>query len=383
MMEANSPIRILLLFTVMNRGGAETMVMNYYRRIDRSKVQFDFMVHRQERGAFDDEIESMGGRIYRMVPIYPQNFIRYKKMLRLFFAEHKEYQIIHSHMSELGYFAFKEAAKQGVPFRICHAHNAPDFSREGALEWFKLAPRLFFIHGIRPYTTHFFVCSHIAGLWLYGKKYENQFVFMKNAIETSRFAYKETDAVRRREECHFENKLVICHVGRFNQQKNHSFLIDIFSELHRMEPNSVLLLIGDGLLKENIIDKVNGMSLQDSVRFMGQRDDVPSWLSISDFLVFPSIYEGLSVALVEAQASGIKCLFTDSLAQETIIVPDNVELHSLKESPKQWADAILRNWPYSRKDATDILKDRGWDIATSVNWLENYYLQLVKSLRNG
>ena len=138
MIDKNKPIRILLLFTVMDRGGAETMVMNYYRHIDRQQIQFDFMVHRERRGAYDDEIESMGGRIYRMPPIYPQNFVRYKRMLKEFFDEHDEYQIIHSHMSELGYFAFEEAKRHGVPVRICHAHNAPDFKHENLIQYIKL-----------------------------------------------------------------------------------------------------------------------------------------------------------------------------------------------------------------------------------------------------
>ena len=123
--EVMEPVRVLNLFTIMNRGGAETMVMNYYRKINREKVQFDFLVHREEEGAYEQEIKELGGRIYRMPPMYPQNFSLYKKKIREFFEEHKEYKIIHSHMSELGYFALREAARQEIPVRICHAHNAP------------------------------------------------------------------------------------------------------------------------------------------------------------------------------------------------------------------------------------------------------------------
>lgn len=376
----SEPIRVLLLFTVMNRGGAETMIMNYYRHIDRTKVQFDFMVHRQERGAFDDEIEALGGKIYRMIPIYPQNFLKYKRMLKDFFDKHQEYQIIHSHMSELGYFAFQEAARHQIPCRICHAHNAPDFSREGALEWFKLLPRLYFIHNIRRHTTHFFVCSHIAGLWLYGKKYSNQFVFMKNAIQADRFIYHTEEAIKLKKEWDLENKLVICHIGRFNAQKNHSFLIDIFKEIHQKEPSSVLLLVGDGLLKNDIEKKVKKYHLEDSIRFLGQRNDVPQILKASDFLVFPSIYEGLSVVLVEAQSSGIQCFFTETLAKETVIQPQNVELHSLNESAEDWANAVLSKKNYIRKDVSLEIKEKGWDIPTSAKWLENYYINLYHSI---
>ena len=375
-MGKHEPIRVLLLFTIMNRGGAETMIMNYYRRLDRTKIQFDFMVHRQERGAYDDEIESLGGKIYRMIPIYPQNFMRYKKMLRDFFAEHKEYRIIHSHMSELGYLAFKEAKKAGVPHRICHAHNAPDFSREGFFEWMKLPLRLKFIYGIRKYTNHYFVCSHIAGLWLYGKKNSEHFVFMKNAIDTNRFAYQKEKSLSLKKQFHLDGKFVICHIGRFNQQKNHSFLIDIFEEIKKEYPNSTLLLVGEGRLKKVIEQKVELKGLSSDVFFLGPRNDVPDILQLSDVLLFPSIYEGLSVVLVEAQTSGIKCVITDSLAEETIICPNNVTQMSLKSSAKKWAEKVLALRGYERVDVSSLVKEQGWDITSTVQSLEDFYLSL-------
>lgn len=160
----SEPIRILNLFTIMNRGGAETMVMNYYRAIDKSKIQFDFMVHRQERGAYDDEIEAMGGRIFRMCPIYPQNLFRYKRMLKEFFDNHPEYQILHSHMSELGYFAFKEAIRHQVPVRICHAHSSPNFKIETFKEKLKVLPREILARGMRKLSTDFLYVVRLLGI---------------------------------------------------------------------------------------------------------------------------------------------------------------------------------------------------------------------------
>jgi len=173
----------------MNRGGAETMVMNYYRKIDKTKVQFDFMVHRQERGAYDDEIEAMGGRIFRMCPIYPQNIFRYKRLLREFFDTHPEYRILHSHMSELGYFAFKEAVRHHVPVRICHAHNVPVFKYETLKEKIKRIPREILIRLMRTYSTDYFACSKEAGLWLFGKSNKNKIVLLRNAIDLSLYRY--------------------------------------------------------------------------------------------------------------------------------------------------------------------------------------------------
>lgn len=381
MIDKNKPIRILLLFTVMDRGGAETMVMNYYRHIDRQQIQFDFMVHRERRGAYDDEIESMGGRIYRMPPIYPQNFMRYKRMLKEFFDEHDEYQIIHSHMSELGYFAFVEAKRHGVPVRICHAHNAPDFKHENLIQYIKLIPRYYFIRRIRHLTTDLFVCSHIAGLWLYGEKRQNEFVFMRNAIETEKFLYNVDEANAIRQELGISNQRLICHVGRYNKQKNHSFLIDIFKEIHKIDSDSILLLIGDGDLRKEIEDKVNRLNLRSNVRFLGVRDDVPQLLKASDLLLFPSYYEGLSVVLVEAQATGIKCIVTNSLADETIICEDQMKLVSLQKNAKEWADIVLNEKSEKREHAIEIMKKKGWDVGVNAKWLQDYYLNSMK--RNG
>ena len=381
MIDKNKPIRILLLFTVMDRGGAETMVMNYYRHIDRQQIQFDFMVHRERRGAYDDEIEAMGGRIYRMPPIYPQNFIRYKRMLKEFFDEHDEYQIIHSHMSELGYFAFEEAKRHGVPVRICHAHNAPDFKHENLIQYIKLIPRYYFIRRIRHLTTDFFVCSNIAGVWLYGKERQNEFVFMRNAIETEKFLYNVDEANAIRQELGILNQRLICHVGRFNRQKNHSFLIDIFKEIHEIDADSILLLIGDGDLRKEIEDKVNRFNLQDNVRFLGVRDDVPQLLKASNVLLFPSYYEGLSVVLVEAQATGIRCVVTNSLAKETVICENQMILVPLQKSAKEWADIVLNEKSDNREYAVDIMKEEGWDVSVNAKWLQDYYLNSMK--RNG
>lgn len=380
-MESQNPIRVLLLFTIMNRGGAETMVMNYYRHIDRSKIQFDFMVHREQRGAFEDEIEALGGKIYRMPPVYPQNFKRYQKMLKFFFDEHPEYQIIHSHMGELGYFAFKEAKKRNIPVRICHAHNAPDFRHETLSQYLKLLPRLYFIHRIRPLTTNYFVCSHIAGLWYYGKKRKDQFIFMKNAVEVDPLSYSSEEAFRMRKNLGFsQNQHIICHVGRFNRQKNHVFLIDIFQEVHKKDSNAILLLIGDGELRGEIQKKVEKLHLQKNVRFLGVRNDVNLLLKASDTLLFPSLYEGLSVVMVEAQATGIRCVVADTLAQETIINKERVELLSLKLSAEDWANAVLcRKSEYNRESAASILRETGWDVCENAKWLQNYYLDSIKN----
>lgn len=368
----NEPIRILNLFTIMNRGGAETMVMNYYRAIDKSKIQFDFMVHRQERGAYDDEIEAMGGRIFRMCPIYPQNLFRYKRMLKEFFDNHPEYQILHSHMSELGYFAFKEAIRHHVPVRICHAHNAPVFSSETAIEKLKRVPRELLARQMRKLSTDYFTCSQIAGDWLFGKKNSEKLIFMRNAIDTVTFAYNKTNVQKVKAEFGWTNKFVIGHVGRFCPQKNHDFLIDIFHEFHAKHPESVLVLVGSGELQHTIQEKVKRLGLEKHVCFLGNRSDMPNVYQAFDIFLFPSFYEGLPVSLIEAQASGLPCVISDTISKQTRLTPAYYSI-SLKEKPKQWVIQLEKCMGNERCVTTECIIQAGFDIHSNAAWLAQYY----------
>ena len=368
----SEPIRILNMFTIMDRGGAETMVMNYYRHIDRNKVQFDFLVHRDQRGAYDDEIESLGGRIFRMCPVYPQNFLNYKKKLKKFFTEHQEYQIIHSHMSELGYFAFKEAKRQNIPVRICHAHNAPNNFDA------KVIVRTYFKHLMMPYITHLFVCGKSAGDWLYGKKNERRFIMMNNAIDAKKYVYSEQTAEEVRKELGVGDCKVIGHIGRFNPQKNHIFLIDIFSEIKKIQPDTKLLLVGGGDGMAEIRHKVERLELTDSVIFTGVRSDVHRLLQAMNVFVFPSLYEGLPVTMVEAQAAGLPCVISDHVPEECIVTQDLVTIQRLSDSPESWAKHIVSRMNTDRKDTREEIKAHGFDIAENAKWLEEFYLEQNK-----
>lgn len=369
----NQPVRVLNLFTVMNRGGAETMVMNYYRKIDRTKVQFDFMVHRQERGAYDDEIETLGGRIYRMCPIYPQNILKYKRMLNAFFNEHKEYKIIHSHMSELGYFVFRVARQAGIPVRICHAHNTPVFFSETFLEKIKRIPREILARKIRRITTDFFACSLNSGYWLFGK--DKHIILMKNALDISRFVYKKDVATIIKKKYHWENKFIVGHVGRFCPQKNHQFLIDIFYEIQKYRSESILILFGDGDLKENIQNKVKNLALEDKVFFMGNRNDVYAFYQIFDVFLFPSLYEGFGNVLLEAQAAGVISYTSKDVVPKTVCVTPLLKYISLTCSSREWKRIILSQGEYEKKDMSDLIRKSGFDVTENASWLCDFYLK--------
>lgn len=373
----SEPVRVLNLFTNMNRGGAETMVMNYFREIDRSKVTFDFMVHRQERGEYDDEIEALGGRIFRMCPIYPQNIMTYQKMLRSFFDEHNEYKIVHSHMSELGYYALKEAKKHGVPVRICHAHNAP----------VGFDSKIIFRDGlkqlIKPYTTHEFTCSEPAGEWLFGKKNKDKFIQMNNAIDAGRFRYDENTRNEVRREFGIESDaLVIGHVGRFDTQKNHKFLIEIFREIKKIKPESVLILAGGGSLEESVRSRVKELGLESSVIFAGVRGDIDRLLQGLDVFLFPSLFEGLSVVLIEVQASGTPCLTSTAVSRQTEITY-MIEFFPLSQGAQQWAQKAVELARRGKKDTYCDIAGSGYDVKTSARWLESFYLDEYNKYNEG
>ena len=361
------PIRVLNLFTVMDRGGAETMVMNYYRHIDRTKVQFDFLVHREQRGAYDDEIEALGGRIYRMYPIYPQNFARYKRDIRVFFKDHPEYRIIHSHMSELGYFAFKEAAKQGVPIRICHAHNAPHVFN------MKMIMRDYFKKRMMPYLTHLFMCGVESGRWLYGKENENRFIMLNNAVDASAYTYNPAKRTEMRLQIELTDELAVGHVGRFNQQKNHPFLLEIFAALLKKEPNAVLLLVGGGTDMQKMQAKAQTLGIAEKVRFLGIRSDVADMMQAMDVFVFPSLYEGLGIALIEAQAAGLPCVVSDTIPHEAYLT-DLVDSESLSAPAEKWAEKILAKRAIPRTDRRTEIAAHGFDITIEAVKLQEFYI---------
>ncbi|MCQ2429873.1 MAG: glycosyltransferase family 1 protein [Clostridia bacterium] len=371
MSEQQQPIRVLNFFTILNRGGAETMVMNYYRHIDRTKVQFDFVVHREEKGAYEDEILAMGGRIYRMPPIRPWNTAKYKKLLRAFFAEHPEYRILHFHISELGMQGVIEAERAGIPYRCVHAHTRMRV-------WdVKTFPRFVMKKRMASHITHRFICGQEAGVWLFGKKHEKEFIMLNNAVDAGAFRFDPDRRAAVRASLGLHDELTVGHVGTFIYPKNHPFLIDSFAALHRKHPDSALLLVGQGDDLEAMKKKAADLGLTDSVRFLGSRADVKDLLQAMDVFAFPSHYEGLSVASIEAQAAGLPVLISDKVPIECKKT-DNVFVQPLESGPDAWADELIRLAALPRTDTYEQIRDSGFDIVENAAWLQNFYLSLAK-----
>ncbi|MFQ6793624.1 MAG: glycosyltransferase family 1 protein [Thomasclavelia sp.] len=373
----NYPIKVLILDTVMDRGGAETMTMNYMRNMDRTKVQYDFLVHRDYKAAYEDEIKALGGKIYRICPIYPQNFHRYKKEIRKFFIEHPEYKIIHCNMSELGYFAYKEAYKLGIPVRICHSHNTPRGIN------LKSIFRFYFKHRSRKYVTHMFSCSLDAGIWLFGKKNKGRIEIIPNSIDTKLYRYNEKTRLILRKKLGIDDEFVIGHVGRFFEQKNHLFLIDIFNEIIKLNPNSKLVLVGGGelddSLKNKVKSKIKNLQLESKVIFTGVVDNVYDYMQIFDVFLFPSLFEGFGIVLLEAQASGLHCITSKDVVPQNVNICNLVEYLSLNESPINWAKMVLEyNNYYYRNDMSQKIIDANFDINENSKEMTNKYIKMLE-----
>lgn len=358
-------IRVLHVVTYMGRGGLETMLMNYYHHIDRSKVQFDFLVHREFEADYDEEIKSLGGRIYHVSRLVPWSR-RYKAELRRFFRTHPEYKIVHVHQDCLSSVALQCAKDCGIPVRIAHSHNSNQDKN------IKYLFKRYYMRKIPETATELFACGKAAGDWMFGGK---AYQLLPNAIAAEKYIYEEEKAKKIKKELDLEKNIVIGHIGRFNPQKNHKFLIDIFEKCFEKNQKVRLMLIGDGEGRKEIENKVKERGLQDNVIFMGVRKDVPELLQAMDVFVFPSLYEGLPVTMIEEQAAGVPAVISDRVSEECIITKDLVKVEGLEETPEQWAGEILKQVKISKRDRSEEIKKAKYDVETTAKWLEEYYLK--------
>ena len=357
-------IRVLQVVTYMGRGGLETMLMNYYRNIDRSKVQFDFLVHRDFEADYDKEILALGGKIYHVSRLIPWSK-NYKNELCGFFKEHPEYKIVHVHQDCLSSVALQCAEECGAPVRIAHSHNSNQDKN------LKYPIKRHYMKKIPDYATDLFACGKEAGEWMFGN---HEFKVLPNAIDTSKYVFTESIRNEVRKEFSITDEFVIGHIGRFNPQKNHSFLIDVFDECLRKNPNLKLLLVGDGDEKLKIQEKINKLGIDKNVIFTGVRTDANRLLQAMDVFVFPSLYEGFPVTMVEAQASGIPCIISDKVPYECIITEGLVDVKSLSDSAEKWAECILSKKEVKRRNVSDDIIKSGFDIKLASKWLEDFYI---------
>lgn len=368
------PLRVLQVVGKMCRAGAETLLMNLYRSIDREHIQFDFLTHRQEQGDYDEEIMALGGKIYRLCPMSVKNSLKYGRMLQKFFQEHPDYRIIHSHLDAMSSLPLAAAKRAGVPVRIAHSHNT-DFPRDMRY------PMRLVAQGLIPLSaTHYFACSKESARFLFPKRIfqEGNYTVLKNAIVLENFVYLEEKRRQMREKLGFgESTFIIGHVGRFSKQKNHRKLLQVFSVLHKQCPDSVLILAGQGELWEEIRGLCAQLELEKAIWFLGVRDDIESLMQAFDLFLLPSLYEGFPVVGVEAQAAGLPCLFSNSIKKD-IALTSGVEFLPLRASDEIWAQRALALRGKPRRDNLKILRAKGFDIAQQAEQMMEFYLNAAE-----
>lgn len=364
------PIRVCQVVGNMNGGGVEQVVMNYYHHANRSKVQFDFIVTDSSTIVPKEEIEALGGRVF-VVPAYTK-LPAFESVLHGLFREHSEWKIVHSHMNALNVFPLHQAKKAGVPVRISHSH-----STAGKGEMAKNIVKAILRMQANRYPTHRFACSKFAGDWLFGEG--TPYEVMYNAIDLSRFWFSETARAKVRADLGLAgNQTVIGHVGRFMPQKNHAFLLEVFAKACKKRDDLVLVCVGSGGAEAVVESLVAERGLSDRVKFLGQRSDVNELYQAFDVFALPSLYEGLCLVGVEAQAAGLPCLFSDAITREVDVTGKSSFLPI--DEPDVWVDAFCEIEPKSNAEraGTDRFDFSDYDIVQQGSRLTNRYLELAE-----
>lgn len=352
-------------------GGVEAVLMNYFKNVDRNKIQFDFICDNDSTNIPYDEIKSLGGRVI-LCPPY-QKVFKYIKELKKIFRDNK-YLIVHSNINSLSVFPLYAAKKSGVPIRIAHSH-----STSNKKEWKKTLMKNILRPFSKTFANTYFACTEHAGRWLFGNKtFESGKVFIvNNGIDVDSYVFNEKIRKEKRNELKIKDSdIVIGHVGRFMKQKNHDFIIKIFNELYKENNNYKLMLIGQGQLQEEIKQKVEEMGIEDVVMFLGQKNDVNNYYQAMDMFLFPSLYEGLGMVFVEAQASALPSVASTEVPK-IAKVSDKAYFIDLDKPVNVWIDTIKKVSNQERKVNIKRIKDCGYDIVTEAKKLEKKYYELI------
>ena len=335
-------MRILHVVSVMDVGGMESFIMNLYRRMDREQIQFDFLVHHGRRGVFEDEIEALGGRVYHTTLMDDGNLPGYCLSLRRLFREHPEYRIVHGHLGSTALWYLGAAKRQGVPWRILHSHCPGRIhTLKGSMKHvlFQFSPRHANIH---------LACSEEAGRYQFR---DDSFEVIPNGIDVRRFLFDSELRSGTRARLGLEDRFVVGHVGRFYHEKNHAYLLRSFRAFHAQAPNSMLMLVGDGALKERMEDLARELDLRDSVLFMGLQKDTAPLYQAMDMFVLPSVYEGLPLTGIEAQCAGLPCVFSDNMSANVKLNENTAFLPVGEDDIARWVDAMLKIREKKKREA--------------------------------
>lgn len=363
----NQPIRVLCVFSRLDRGGAESMCMNLYRNIDRKKVQFDFVKHTPLTGAFEKEILALGGRIYEAPKYMICNHLLYRGWWIKHLSAHPEHQIIHGHFFTISPVYF-EAAHTFGRITIGHSHSTEQ-QPNGLKAWLKKKIE----SHTEKYSDYCLACSQDAGKWLFSHK---RFTVLNNAIDAEKFQYSPAARAEVREGLGLDGHFVVGTVGSLREVKNPFGTIEIFKAVHNKLPGAKLLWIGGGGLEQSIRNKLEEEQLTDAVIMTGVRPDVDRLLQAMDVFILPSLSEGLPVVLIEAQAAGLPCFVSKAVTTEAAIT-DLCAFLPL-DQPELWAEKIVGADISVRRDTSEQIKAAGYDIHMTAKWLQAFYIDCLK-----
>ncbi|MCM1153974.1 MAG: glycosyltransferase family 1 protein [Roseburia sp.] len=375
------PIRILHVLGGTGAGGAESRIMDLYRQMDKTEIQFDFLVHssavkragddvsKRTPQFFDEEIKSMGGHIYVLPKFRVYNYFTYRKAIRAFFAAHHEFKAVQGHMTSTASIYLPLAKKAGIPMTVAHSRNA------GVEKGLKGMATKILRRNLYRIADKCFACSELAGIDVFGKKWveAGNVKIIHNAIDAGKFIYQPEKRAAMRKKLGIEDKFVLGHVGRFDTQKNHPYLIDIFAETARMREDAVLVLLGDGPDKEKMQEKCSTLGIRDKVFFEGVQRNPQDYYQAFDIFLLPSFHEGLPGVLVEAQAAGLPCLVSDTVTKEAQAT-ELVTYLSIDLPPEVWAQEIAARMTYERRDTYRELTESGFDVKKQVDAYRKFYL---------
>lgn len=383
-------IHILHVLGNTQLGGAESRIMDLYRHMDRNHIQFDFLVHTNEKGHFDAEIKELGGQIYRVPRFRLYNYFSYKRALKIFFGLHHDFRAVQGHITSTAAIYLPIAKKAGIPITIAHARSAGvDKGAKGKItRWMR--------RNLSKKADYLFTCSRLAGISVFGEKAvrEGKTIFIPNAIDCQAFAYDEKKREEMRQRLGIRDRYVIGHVGRFHYAKNHEYLLHVFATLcndKKLKDNLinnkrkdgvksegekkrdyVLLLLGEGSGMEDAKRLAEQLGVADRVRFLGNQNPVYDFYQAMDYFVYPSRYEGLPGTIVEAQASGLRCLMSDSICEE-VAATELVHSMSIEEDAGGWAAYIESTADYVRRSYAKEMQDAGFDVCAQTEKMTAFY----------
>lgn len=367
------PIRVLHVLGNTQLGGAESRTMDLYRHLDRSRVQFDFLVHTEREGHFDKEIKELGGRIFRVPRFRMYNYVSYKKAVTVFFEKHHEFCMVQGHITSTASIYLPIAKKAGIPVTIAHARSAGvDKGVKGTLtRWLR--------RNLSKKADYLFTCSRLAGVSVFGAQAvrEGRTVFIPNAIDCQAFSYQKDTRERVRRELGIEDKYVIGHVGRFHYAKNHEYLLQVFAALAGrsetgVRKDYVLILLGEGEGMEGAKELSEQLGIAEKVHFLGNHSNVYDYYQAMDYFVYPSRFEGLPGTVVEAQAAGLRVLMSDTICEE-VAATELVHVMSIREDAEVWADYVESTADYERRSYAEEMKNAGFDVAAQAQRMMGFY----------